>query len=596
MNFVNAKITVLYGSQTGNAQDVAERIWRESKRFYFACYVKSMDEYNISDLINEKCCIFVCSTTGQGEEPDNMKNFWKFLLRKNLPSNSLQGMNFAVMGLGDSSYIKFNFAAKRLNKRLQQLGGNMIIPLGLGDDQHDLGYDAATDPWIKNLWNKLLEVHPLPKNVFPFENYNKIVPKWSVTCEQQNTSLITRQNSIYTICRQPKEFNVTVIENKRTTHPNHFQDVRLIKLKTNGEIYHPGDVVVLRPKNSPSQIKEFQDVLKTNGINIQPETTFKLSQISKEIPVPQPLKQKVTFQQLCEEYFDLTAIPRRNVFNVLAQITESDLEKEKCFEFTTAEGQTDLYNYCNRSRRNIIEVLQDFPHATKNLTESLLFEILPPMKPREFSIASNCKAHENEIHILVAVVRYKTKLVKERLGLCSNYLADLKSGEMISAWLKKGSFRFPHTDVPVIMVGPGTGIAPFRNYIFERIKENSASLKNTLLFYGCRGRYKDFHCEEDFLSFQKEGKLNLICAFSRDQAEKIYVQHKIIENKNLVWEYLKTGKAHIFIAGSSKNMPQQVREAFVEVCINCGEMTRGEALKFIEVLERMNQYQTETWS
>lgn len=189
------------------------------------------------------------------------------------------------------------------------------------------------------------------------------------------------------------------------------------------------------------------DVFKINGVNISPNTVVKISEVDSDMPVPQYLQNEVTFQTLCEEYFDLTSIPRRYVFSVLAQLTSSDLEREKCIEFTTAEGQTDLYNYCNRPKRNITEVLRDFPHAVENITIDMLFEIFPPIKNRAFSIASSCKAHENEIHLLVAVVRYKTKLVKERLGLCSNWLANLKVGDKIPVWLKKGSFRFPKEEV-----------------------------------------------------------------------------------------------------------------------------------------------------
>lgn len=225
------------------------------------------------------------------------------------------------------------------------------------------------------------------------------------------------------------------------------KDVRLIKLQTNGEKYLTGDVIVIRPKNLPEQVKEFQAVLQDNGVNIPGDTVFTISEINSEMPVPAPLQFNVTFQQLCEEYFDLNSIPRRYTFNILARLTDSDTEKEKCIEFTTAEGQNDLYNYCNRPRRNIIEVLNDFPHATKNIEKDMLFEILPPIKPREFSIASSYKAHENEVHILLAVVKYKTKLVKQRLGLCSNYLANLEIGDKIAATFKKGSFRFPNDKV-----------------------------------------------------------------------------------------------------------------------------------------------------
>lgn len=214
-------------------------------------------------------------------------------------------------------------------------------------------------------------------------------------------------------------------------------------------MYHPGDVLVLRPKNLPSQVQAFKDVLLSNGVNIPSDTRIKLSEVTSEMPVPAVLQNEVTFEQLCHEYFDLTAVPRRYTFSVLSQLTDSELEREKCEEFTTAEGQNDLYSYVNRPRRNIVEVLRDFPHATKNLSLSMLFEILPPIKPRDFSIASSYKANPSEIHILVAVVKYKTKLVEMRLGLCSNYLADLEEGDRISVWLKNGSFRFPEESVSI---------------------------------------------------------------------------------------------------------------------------------------------------
>lgn len=162
---IDRKLTILYGSETGTAQDLAEHIWRESKMFYFKGTVLPMDSYEINNLIHEKLVIFVCSTTGQGDEPENMKNFWKFLLRRNLPSNSLNGVQFGVLGLGDSSYTKFNFVAKRLNKRLVQLGGSCLMNVGLCDDQHDLGASAVYNPWIINLFEKLEEIFPtnLPK-------------------------------------------------------------------------------------------------------------------------------------------------------------------------------------------------------------------------------------------------------------------------------------------------------------------------------------------------------------------------------------------------------------------------------------------------
>ncbi|KAI4461603.1 nitric oxide synthase-related [Holotrichia oblita] len=421
--------------------------------------------------------------------------------------------------------------------------------------------------------------------------------RWNVMLSTKVDPLpVENYDSIYYSSRLPAEFYVTIKENTRTTAPSHFQDVRLIKFQTNGETYGPGDVLCLRPKNLPLQVREFQRVLEENGIDIKPNTVFNITATTSEVPVPSPLKYEVTFQQLCEEYFDLTAIPRRYTFSILSQLTDSELEKEKCEEFTTAEGQQELYSYCNRPRRNIVEVLKDFPHATKNLTKEMLFEILTPIKPRDFSIASSYAKYRNEIHILVAVVKYKTKLVKERLGLCSNYLADLKIGDKISVWLKKGSFSFPNnTNNTVIMVGPGTGIAPFRNYIQECAVNNSASKDNLILFFGCRGKYNDFHCGEEFTTLQKQNKLNLICAFSRDQENKVYVQHKILEEGSTIWNAMKDNKTCIFVAGNSKNMPQEVREAFLTSCMEHGNLSKEEAEKLIQDMERKNKYQTETW-
>lgn len=594
MSYVHTKLTILYGSQTGNAQDIAERIWRESKKYYFKSLVNPLDEYDFSQLLSDECVVFVCSTTGQGEVPDNMKKFWRFILRKYLPSEILAHMRFAVLGLGDSSYVKFNFTAKKLFKRIQQLGGVPILPIGLGDDQHGLGYDAVSDPWIENLWIQLLTLYPLPDSIKPAQS-NSIISRWTASSKLLgNINKVSLNQSIYYSTRRVDEFDVTVLDNVQLTEQSHFQDVRLIKFQTNGENYNPGDVIVVRPKNLPWKVKELEEVFAKNGANFPNELIVSLREKEPQTALPDVLKYDLTLRQLFEEYFDLMAIPRRRTFEILGSITDSELEKEKCFEFTTAEGQEEFYNYCNRPKRNIVEVLQDFPHATKNLTLDLLFEIFQPIKPREFSIASNCNWHKNEIHLLLAVVKYRTKLIKERIGLCSNFLAGIQSGDLLSAWVRKGTFRFPATDVPVIMVGPGTGLAPFRNYIFECVQKGTASSKNLILFFGCRSKSKDFLCGEELMELHNEKKLNLICAFSRDQEHKVYVQHKIQANKHIVWEHLNRN-CHIFIAGNAKFMPQDVRRAFLEVCIECGKMGETEAAEYINKMERENRYQTECW-
>lgn len=479
----------------------------------------AMDDYEIKNLIMERLVIFVAATAGQGDPPSNMKKFWRFLLRKNLPANSLENLQYSVLGLGDSSYEKYNFAAKKLNRRLSQLGGKEILPIGLADDQHDLGIDAVAGPWIDKLWTKLTLLFGIPRRTLMNEE-SSVVAKFDVEIVDNRGSDGNTSYDIYRneFCMKDSAIRVgKILENSRTSSVDHFQDVRLIKFYVENVDYNPGDVVYVRPKNSVDKVNRFFDVLKENGVSLRRDTIISVN--NSEIKVPDVLRQRLSLEQLVEQYWDLNYKPRRYSMEILSLITESELEKEKLKEFTTPSGQEELYNYVNRPRRNIVEVLNDFPNATKNLNVQLLFEIMSPIKPRAFSIASSSKQTPNQIHVLVAVVEYKTKLVEPRLGLCSNWLASLKLGDETTLWVQKGTFSLDYSK-PAIMIGPGTGVAPFRAFLLDRINVNS-SLSDCLLFFGCRNEFKDYHCREDFENLIKNNNLNMFCAFSRDQNHKM---------------------------------------------------------------------------
>jgi len=227
---------ILYGSQTGTAQDLAERIGREALRYLFDVKVVEMDDFPIASLPDQHFIVFVCSTTGQGEEPDNMKNFWKFILRKDLPLESLSKLRFAVLGLGDSSYPKFNFAAKKLHKRLLQLGADGVMNPGLADDQHDLGPDAVVNPWLESFWQKTLLMFPIPAGLVPL-NKNLLPPsKYSVDVISEEDEASRDSSDPFNdqlIYSMKKPYFSTVKENKKVTTTNHFQDVRLISFNLN---------------------------------------------------------------------------------------------------------------------------------------------------------------------------------------------------------------------------------------------------------------------------------------------------------------------------------------------------------------------------
>ncbi|XP_010562921.1 NADPH-dependent diflavin oxidoreductase 1 isoform X4 [Haliaeetus albicilla] len=516
---VERKLLVLFGSQTGTAQDTAERIGREAKRRHFQCRVEALDSYDVANLINELLVIFVCATTGQGDPPDNMKMFWRFLFRKNLPPGSLCQLDYAVLGLGDSSYPKFNFVAKKLHKRLLQLGGNPLLPVALGDDQHDLGPDAVVDPWLLALWDKILALYPLPPGLEIISPDVRPPPKYTLHYLAEDSPYpnggLLQPIAPRAVPSELHPFAARVVSNQRVTAESHFQDVRLIEFDVTGSgiMFSAGDVVMIQPQNCPEDVQQFCQLLR-----LDPDRRFVLKPTEPDASLPALLPQPCTIRHLVTHYLDISCVPRRSFFELLSYFSTNELEREKLQEFSSAQGQEELYSYCNRPRRTTLETLWDFPHTTCAIPPEYLLDLIPRIRPRAFSIASSMLAHPDRIQILVAVVRYKTQLSKPRRGLCSTWLASLnpEQGDFrVPLWVKKGGMKFPaDPDTPVIMIGPGTGVAPFRAAIQERVAQGR---RGNCLFFGCRQKSKDFYCQAEWEELVTKGFLTLFTAFSRDQ-------------------------------------------------------------------------------
>uniref|UniRef100_A0A674H2W1 NADPH-dependent diflavin oxidoreductase 1 n=1 Tax=Taeniopygia guttata TaxID=59729 RepID=A0A674H2W1_TAEGU len=491
-------LLVLFGSQTGTAQDVAERVGREARRRHLRCRVQALDSCDLANLIHEPLVVFVCATTGQGDPPDNMKMFWRFLFRKNLPASSLCQLDYAVLGLGDSSYPKFNFIAKKLHKRLLQLGGSPLLPVALGDDQHDLGPDAVVDPWLVALWDKILALYPLPPGLEIISPDVRLPPKYTLHYLPEDSphpeSDLLQPAAPQAAPCELHPFAARVVSNQRVTAPSHFQDVRLIEfdIAGSGITFRAGDVAMIQPQNCPEDVQQFCQLLR-----LEPHRRFVLEPTEPGTSLPPLLPQPCSIQYLVTHYLDISCVPRRSFFELLAYFSTNELEREKLQEFSSAQGQEELYSYCNRPRRTTLEVLWDFPHATCAIPADYLLDLIPRIRPRAFSIASSMLARPERMQILVAVVRYKTRLSKPRRGLCSTWLASLnpEQGDVrVPLWVKTGGMKFPADPAtPVIMIGPGTGVAPFRAAIQERVA------------LGCRGNRQPWGTLSALLLFQQTG-------------------------------------------------------------------------------------------
>ncbi|XP_042820314.1 NADPH-dependent diflavin oxidoreductase 1 isoform X4 [Panthera tigris] len=560
-------LLVLFGSQTGTAQDVSERLGREARRRRLDCRVQALDSYSVVNLISEPLVIFVCATAGQGDPPDNMKNFWRFIFRKNLPPTSLCQMDFAVLGLGDSSYAKFNFVAKKLHRRLLQLGGSALLPACLGDDQHELGPDAAIDPWLHDLWEKVLGLYPVPPDLgvippgvpLPSKFTLRFLPEAPKMCsEEQHVAGADPPGPP----SEQQPFLAPMVTNQRVTSPSHFQDVRLIEFDITGSglSFAAGDVVLIRPQNQASHVQQFCQVL-----GLDPDQYFTLLPREPGVPCPTQLPQPCSVRHLVSHYLDVASVPRRSFFELLACLSPHELEREKLLQFSAP---------------------QDY-----------LLDLIPPIRPRAFSIASSLLAHPSRLQILVAVVHYRTRLKEPRRGLCSSWLASLDPGRgsvQVPLWVRPGSLTFPETpDTPVIMVGPGTGVAPFRAAVQERVARGQTG---NFLFFGCRWRDRDFYWESEWLELERKGCLTLFTAFSREQERKAYVQHRLRELGPLVWDLLDRRGAYFYLAGNAKGMPADVSEALTSVFQEEGGLSGPDAANYLARLQRTMRFQSETWA
>lgn len=371
-------------------------------RHRYEAKVIEMDDFEVHLLPQQVLMVFVCSTTGQGEEPENMKKFWRFLLRKDLPRHSLSTVNFGVVGLGDSSYQKFNFVAKKLHRRVLQLGGNPILDPALGDDQHDLGLDAAINPWLAAFWKKTSEMFPLPEGVTPLSPDYLPAAKYLLKPASEPQSRVIPDTSQSRSYSSKNPYMAAVAKNVRATTLDHFQDVRLISidLDESGLTYLPGDVAMVSPQNSEENVNEFFEALPQLN-RLQP-----LSLLSNKLETKLPpdwifSSTCFTMEECARRYWDFQSVPRRSFFELLARFSRDETEREKLVEFTSAEEQQELFNYCNRPRRTILEVLQDFHKSAAMVPAEYLFDLIPAIKPRAFSIASSVKVNPSYASLFI---------------------------------------------------------------------------------------------------------------------------------------------------------------------------------------------------
>lgn len=596
------RITILYGSQTGNAEDMSKRIGHKAKSLGFLVLVEAMDDFPLKALPEQEFVVFVCSTTGHGQEPENMKNFYNFIRRRDLPKSCLSSLKYAVYGLGDSSYAKFNYVSKILYKRLKDCGAKPIQELVTGDEQHELGCDGIVYPKLDELWQKLADTldnqasprvndTDLPENSYVATLYRlneEVFPD-----DEYESSFINKYNIKTAFCTK----------NERVTSQSHFQDTRFLCFKTEDNVHHePGDVCSILPANSDESVNEFLSIL-----NLNPHQRFTVKKRDQNYMlnylydfIPDGLK----ICDFVKYYLDIQSVPKRSFFEFLWPFSDNKLERDKLKEFASTEGQEEMYEYCIQPKRSILEVLLDFPHTVKNIVFDYIFDLIPPIKPRSFSIASASSAHPNEVHLIVGVVNYQTRMRKTRKGLCSNYLAKIvpvatnqkpSLQNRLRFFVRKSSFKLPKDlSTPIIMIGPGLGIAPFRSFM-EDLSITRSGCDQNRLYFGCRKRDADFYFEKELEKYVYERVIKLRVAFSRETPKR-YVQDLLYEDSHIIKHLILEDKAIIYIAGNSK-LPEDLRKLLKKLLFDDDGDTEDSLArdKLISQLESQDRIQYDCW-
>ncbi|KAF8322810.1 riboflavin synthase domain-like protein [Cantharellus anzutake] len=590
----SSSILILFATETGTSQDVAERIGRLLRRSGFRARIASLDGYSPSGLLEEDVVIFVCSTTGNGDEPHEMTSFWKQLLRVDLTPDMFEHLDIAVFGLGDSSYERFCWATKRLYRRLLSLGAHAILPRADADEQHYLGIYGTLDPWLDDLLKRLNELYDHSAEASSPSVYIKAHKARLLPCPSGEEFLdISRSCS-----EAPADVRARVIENKRITRSDWYQDVRHVELEIQNahNNFQPGDVITLRPQNEPSDVDYLLSRMRWKD---HADAMFEVVQDDEDDFLPTSLPKRSSLRDLLLGHIDIASVPRRSFFEACREYTSDERELDRLKEFSSSEGQDDLFEYAQRPRRTILEVLADFKSTM--IPIEYVLDIFPTIRPRKFSISNSSQVFPGRVQLTVAIVRYRSLSLKViRRGLCSTWLSRLQIGDKVSFAFQQGNIVLPNRkeSSPVILIGPGTGLAPLRAIIQHRIDEGQY---DNLLYFGCRSASADYLYREELEGYVANGHLRLRLAFSRDQvienlSNKIYVQDIIPVDRELIREWIILRRAYVYLSGSSNKMPAAVRLAIRKVLEGEGEWTEAQSRAYMTQMESEGRWFEETWS
>ncbi|MCE0455864.1 MULTISPECIES: assimilatory sulfite reductase (NADPH) flavoprotein subunit [Staphylococcus] len=538
-------ITLLYGSETGNAQGLAEIFEERLSNIGHNVTLKAMDEFKPKNLKNVEDLFIITSTQGEGDPPDNAAELHEFIHGRKAPK--LEGVRFSVLALGDQTYEYFCQTGRDFDRKLDELGAERIYDRV----DCDVDYEEDAEKWMANVINAI--------DTAPEGTQNEQIVSESIKSAKEKK--FSKANP----------YQAEVLENINLNGQGSNKETRHIEflLDNFGEDYEVGDCLVVLPQNDPALV----DLL-ISTLGWDPNDQVQISDEGDTLGLEEALT----------THFEITKLTKPLLINAASFFENEELNEK-------VEDNEWVQSYIEG--RDLIDLLNDF--ATTELQPENLYQLLRKLPPREYSISSSYQALPDEVHITVGAVRYNSH-GRDRSGVCSVQFAErIQPGDTVPIYLKRNpNFKFPKEgDTPVIMIGPGTGVAPFRAYMQER--EEHGFKGNTWLFFGDQHFTTDFLYQTEWQEWLKDGVLGKMdVAFSRDTGEKVYVQHRIAERSKEFNEWLQKG-ASLYICGDEKHMAKDVHQAIRNVLMKEQNLSEEDAEAYLKQMKKDKRYQRDVY-
>ncbi|TLP61241.1 MULTISPECIES: bifunctional nitrate reductase/sulfite reductase flavoprotein subunit alpha [Pseudomonas] len=519
---------ILWASQTGNGQALAERCAEHLRATGLNVELSSMEEVTPAQLQGAASVLLIASTFGDGDAPDSGEAFWQALQGEQ--GSHCAALPYAVLALGDSSYDQFCGFGRKLDQRLDALGARRLLERV--DCEPD--FDEAFAGWLEKLSKQLGTALPAADTSAPDAAFSK---------------------------RQP--LLAPLVENRLLNGPGSNKETRqlVFDLGDSGFTYRPGDALGVWPRNCPALVEELLGLMGFDG-HVEVE-------LKGHAPMP--------LATALERHLDIAQVNMAQ----LASLSQDHAELRRLLQ---PEAKAELKAWL--WGRQLADVLHAFP---QRLPLASWLTLLPPLQPRLYSISSSPAAHPGQVHLTMSTVRHG-----QRKGVCSTFLADRAEGSAVAIFAQPSRhFQLPEDDAtPIIMIGPGTGIAPFRGFLEER-QVRGASGRNWL-FFGEQQAACDFYYREQLQAWEATGHLRLSTAFSRDQAEKVYVQQRLLEYGAELWQWLQAG-AYVYVCGDAQRMARDVDAALHQLVAEHGALDADAAAAYVEGLRRNMRYRRDVY-